>query len=393
MKKLFTVLSFLLVGGMLFGLGCGTTNQASPSPNAISQYDITGTLQGKIMDAVTGDPIGGSNLKMYLIQGTSNRGPSSLVTDINSPLAGNYAFSGIPVDLNTGEARFRVVVSKPGYQDFEADVELSAAVVPGTNYIVDKTINMIGDIYLYPLGSTAGNFNVYVYDPNGVPIPNASVLLQQNVSNNNQTSIASSDILNATGGLYSSLNATTDATGLATFTGGTLTLGGAYNIVVPSLTFSGVQLQTYISGFYNIGTNAATQTVGMSFAYDLLYAVSVSNSVPGIVTASGVLTIVFNQPVIIDTTLFTAALSGGSGGVLGAPAVTATLSTDGLTLTLTPNITTAPTAKGASITYGYTGGAIRLLNSQLSSGLTLFGTLVNITTGNAVGGTVQLLSF
>jgi hypothetical protein len=197
------------------------------------------------------------------------------------------------------------------------------------------------------------------------------------------------------------LNATTNAAGLATFTSGTLTLGGNYNAVVPGMTFNGEQLRTSTSAPFFVGTNSTDQVVNMAAATGapILFAVSASNAIIGTITPSGVLTIVFNQPVIIDTTAFTAALSGGSGGVLGVPAVTATLSADGMTLTLTPNITTAPTAKGASITYGYTGnvgfgaGVIGLKNAQQSSGVTLFGTLVDITTGNTVSGNVQLLSY
>lgn len=398
MKKLFILLSFLLAGGMLFG--CGTTNQASPSPNELQYYNIKGSLQGKIMDAITGDPIGGSNLKVYLIQGSSTRGPNALVTDTNSPLCGNYAFSNIPADVNTGEIRYRVVVYKPGYQQFEGDVELQAAVNNTTNApIVDNAYNMIGDIYLYPEGTDPADFNVYVYDPTGLPIPNATVHLKQDVINNFSTVPAiSADRLAPTGGLYSSLVATTDATGLATFTSGTLVLGGFYYLQVASLTFNGEIL--------NDPTFPATPGVviiaGLMPAYfpvhmvpgamPLLYVVTASNSVPSAITPSGVLTLTFNQPVMIDTTLFTAALSGGSGGTLGAPAVNATLSADGLTLTLTPNFTANVTAAGATITYGYT-GIVRLQNNQTVTFPGIFGTLTNAQTMGTVNGVVLLLGY
>lgn len=403
MKKLFMVLSLLLVAGML--ANCGSTNTTNTaSTTSLQQYNITGSLQGKIMDAVTGAAIGGSDLKVWLIQGTSIRTPNTLIADSNNPLVGNYAFNNIPADINTGDIRYKVVVAKPGYQGFEADVELLASIEPGN--IVDGVYNKIGNIYLYPLGSSAGDVNVYVYDPNGLPIPGARVLLLQNVTNNRPNAIISNypnpDRLVPEAGLYPELNATTNAAGLATFTSGTLTLGGSYTVTVQAMTFNGEQLQTNnASPYFIVGTASTDRVVNMAVATGapLLFAASASNAIPGTITASGVLTIVFNQPVILDTAAFTAALSGGSGGVLGAPAVTAALSADGMTLTLTPNITTAPTAKGASITYGYTGnvgfgvGVIGLKNAQVSSGLTLFGTLTDITTGNAVSGTIQLLSY
>jgi hypothetical protein len=395
MKKLFMVLSFLLVGGMLFG--CGTTNEASAPDNTLQKYNITGSLQGKIMDAVTGAGIGGSDLKVFLIQGTSDRTPNKLITNPNDPLVGEYAFSGIPVDINTGEIIYRVAAIKPGYQLFEADVELSAVINLTNNTVIDNVYNKIGDIYLYPLGSTAGDVSVYVYDPNGLPIPNATVFLKQNVTNNNIIA-NTGDRLNPTAGLYPELNATTNAAGLATFTSGTLTLGGNYNAVVPGMTFNGEQLRTSTSAPFFVGTNSTDQVVNMTAATGapILFAVSASNSVPGTITPSGVLTITFNQPIILSTATFNVALSGGSGGVLGSPTVTGVLSNGNTTLTLTPNITTAPTAKGAFLIYTY-GGTIYLQNSQEPTTFTLFtGTpsdVKNITTNAAVSGLVQLTSY
>jgi hypothetical protein len=398
MKQFIFIVSVLLVGGLLWG--CGSTSSTNnPNANALQYYNITGSLQGKIMDAITGDPVGGSNLKVYLIQGSSVRGPSMLITDPNNPLCGNYAFSGIPADVNTGEIRYRVVVSKQGYQDFEGDVELQATVNNTTNApIVDNQYNMIGDIYLYPEGSSPANLNVYVYDPTGLPISNATVHLKQNVINNFTITPVSGDRLAPMAGLYSSLDATTNAQGLATFTSGTLVLGGAYYLQVASLTFNGEILndRTFpiLPGMpIQVGIFPATFAVHMvPSAMPLLYVVTASNSVPSVINPSGVLTLTFNQPVMIDTTLFTAALSGGSGGTLGTPAVNATLSADGMTLTLTPNFTANATAAGATITYGYT-GIVRLQNNQTVTFPGIFGSLQNAQTMAVVNGTVLLVGF
>ena len=396
MKKVLFVLSLVLAGGMLWG--CGSTSTTNnPNTNGLQYYNITGSIQGKIMDAITGDPVSGSNLKVYLIQGTSVRGPNMLVTDPKNPLCGDYAFSGIPADINTGEIRYRVVVSKPGYQPFEGDVELQATVNNTTNApIVDNQYNMIGDIYLYPLGSVAGNVSIYVTDPNGLPIPNATVNLKQDVTNAAPTTNPnpSGDILIPSVGLYPSLQAATDAQGLATFTGGTLTIGGLYFAQVSSLTFNGELLRDpTIPGPgvpILVGLMPPTVNIQMVANPASLYVVSASNSVSSIPSASGTLTITFNQPVIIDTTLFTAALSGGSGGVLGAPAVNATLSANGMTLTLTPNFTTNPTAQGATITYGYA-GLVRL-QSATNSTFNLFA-LFNAQTGAVVSSSVLLIGY
>ena len=397
MKKLFIILSVVLAGGMLWG--CGSTSSTNnPNTNALQYYNVTGSLQGKIMDAITGDPVGGSNLKVYLIQGTSVRGPNLLVTDPNNPLCGNYAFSGIPADVNTGEIRYRVVVSKQGYQDFEGDVELQASINGTTGApVVDNQYNMIGDIYLYPLGSVAGNLSVYVTDPNNLPVPNATVNLKQDVVNFGPLPTTnpnpSGDMLLPSVGLYPSLQATTNAQGLATFTGGTLTIGGLYFAQVSSLTFNNELLRDPTIPGPGIpimaGLMPPTVHIQMIANPASLYVVSASNSVPSKVIASGTLTIVFNQPVIIDTTLFTSALSAGSGGLPANPTVTATLSADGLTLTLTPSFTTNPTANGATITYTYTG--LVKLQSNSSSTFNLF-TLFNAQTGAAVSNSVLLIT-
>ena len=398
MKKVLFVLSLVLAGGMLWG--CGSTSTTNnPNTNGLQYYNITGSIQGKIMDAITGAPVSGSNLKVYLIQGSSVRGPNTLITDPKSPLCGDYAFSNIPADVNTGEIRYRIAVAKPGYQPFEGDVELQATINNTTNApVVDNQYNMIGDVYLYPEGSAPADLTVYVYDPTGLAIPNATVNLKQDVTNNFTTVPVSGDRLAQMGGLYPSLQATTNAQGLATFTSGTLVLGGAYDLQVASLTFNGEILNDPTfpgsSGIpLQIGIFPASFAVHMiPAAMPPLYVVTATNSVPSTITASGVLTITFNQPVMIDTTLFTAALSGGSGGVLGAPAVNAALSANGMTLTLTPNFTTNPTAAGATITYGYT-GIVRLQNNQLVTFPGIFGVLQNAQTMAAVNGTVLLIGY
>src|SRR3990172_3026156 len=220
MKKLFVVLGLLLVVTMLF-VGCkGKTDNSSITNSQLppQDYNKTGTLQGKIMDAVTGDPLGDSDLKVWLIQGTDNRGPSKLITDINDPLVGEYAFSGIPVSFDFNDnACFMVIVVKSGYKQFEAEICMGSSYTSndtGDLLVIDNVTNMIGNIYLFPLGTTAGDISVYVYHPNGAAVANATVLLKQNASNNNITA-NTGNRLNPASGLYSSLTTTTDAAGLA----------------------------------------------------------------------------------------------------------------------------------------------------------------------------------
>ncbi len=399
MKKLALLLSLALIAGMFADCGSkNTTNTAAT--NTIQYYNVTGTLQGRIMDAVTGAPIGGSDLKVFLIQGTSDRSPNKLITSVSDPLVGEYAFSGIPAEIYNGDITFEVVVVKPGYQGFEADVHLNADSswfyygIP----LVDNTINFIKNIYLFPLGTAPGDANIYVYDPNGLPIPNAEVMLEQNVNNNTATALRGDTLYPATG-LYPNLMATTNASGLATFTAGSLTLGGYYNIAVPALTFNGEYLQTFISapGFV-VGTDSSTQYVYMSTvnALNTLYVVSASNQAPGTITPSGVLTITFSQPITVSTGTFGVALSNGGTGAV-APTTSAVISNNDTTLTITPIFTTAvpSTQVDAYITYSF-GGTIILKNSQTPTTYTMFigfNAVQDIATGGNVNNVVQLTSY
>lgn len=415
MKNLLVFLGLFVFMGMLSG--CSDTKNTTTTASNTSLQDLnkTGTLQGTIYDAVTGDRIGGSDLQIFLIQGSSNRGPDKLNTGSTDPLVGEYAFNNIPVtfadytyaypyNMNT---TYKVVAIKPGYQRFEAEftlegtfpVDYNGEPVPG---IVEAVYGRIGNIYLFPLGTASGDVNIYVYDETtGTPIPNAVVYLNQDTKNNSPlvkanslyyNTDSSTDRLFDTTGLIASLTATTDTAGKATFASATLTIGGRYQVVVPGVSFQGEQLATNNTNTINIGTDAQTRVINMTVIGNTLYAVSASNQVPGTITANGVLTVTFSQPIILSPadTFTVTMFDSNAVGVVTSP-LTGVLDATQTILTLTPAITTAPTGPGSFIRYAYP-GTIFLKNSQTDSGLTLFSNLVNITTGDDVSGDVQLLT-
>lgn len=418
MKKIFIMLSLLFIAVMLFGCqgktDNSTFNQTTLPPQ---EYNKTFTLQGKIMDAVTGAPIGNDatgTVTMFLIQGDADRGPTKLHTDPNDPLVGEYSFSGIPADLSTapGEAVFKVVVSRQGYQDFAANINFDAGNPGGFGAFANNgTLNMIGNIYLFPIGSAPGDVQITVLSDHLVPVPNATVLLQQDVFNNGAVAITSSNNgvdtnrLVAAGGLNTSMTATTDANGVATFSGANLVLGGSYIAAAQAINFQGDQLATTKTAAFIIGTNSSTRTINMT-GITTFFATSASNQVPGTITPSGALSVTFNEPIALSTTFFTATLNSVVTGTVTSPVV-AVLSNNNQTITLTPTFTANPTGAGASISYSYPGGeTIILQNTQTVAqcndpilGLapcTLFSggprDVVNSFTGNPVSGTVQLIA-
>lgn len=365
MKKLFVVLGLLLIGTMLF-IGCGKTDNSATTQNVLPPQDFnkTGTLQGKIIDATTGAALGNdadSELKIWLIQGTDDRGPSKLINDKNNPLCGEYAFSGIPVQFYAGDIAYKVVVIKNGYQRFEsADITFNV-VSATTTTILDTTYNWVKNIYLFPVGATAAAANVYVVNPANRPVPGATVMLGQNIASNiTFTASGETDRLGAAAGLITNLSATTDAAGMAAFAGSSLVLNGLYTPVVLPILFDGQQLVQQTGTAFYIGVDNPNQYiqmipgVGSNGAY--LY-ITASNNLAKPLITTGVLTMTFNRKIALASGSTTTNLCTADNGLIGnavfsSPSVTATISSpDGLTLTLTPIITTASTLAGSSIVF------------------------------------------
>lgn len=342
----------LALAGLLLASACSSSSD--------KWYNGTYTLQGVIADAVTGSRIGGGDLQVFLVQGSEVRGPTRLVTDTNDPLLGEYAFAGIPHSLWEGDSTFKVVVIKPGYQRFESEIDFTGYEGEGAEDTIDKFFNRIGNVYLFPVGASAPTYTFQVVY-NGKPVPNATVLLDP-ITNSNDPAFAG-NYLPATTGYVQSLQGTTGADGKVTFAGTTLALGGAYAVEVLPVVFqdsagTSVQLGAKAAGSLGVGFNDAAQMISLDDlvpADASLYIASASNRAQGQITPSGELVITFNAPVVlVNTAAITASLSVGSTGVLATPPATASLTADGLTLTLAPSWTTAPasTDENQTITYG-----------------------------------------
>jgi hypothetical protein len=403
-KRTTTVcLSIFIVCAFL--VGCkGINFPTSPCTNC---QDYT-TLQGTIMDAITGERLGGTDMEIYLIQGGITRTPTTFNTGVKlkgflnrkdnstATLMGEYSFTDIPSETtyyddsnsqplpgedpdqeNTRE--YKIVVKKPGFQEFNGIVEF------------DDEANVIGNIYLFPVGYNTPDYTfTIVCADGGKPVPNATVLFQPQAANNDM--ITSDDhVLKPSSGYLPSLQAKSDANGMVTFQGSQLALGARYALTVLPIKFEGITLGLNEYGTFDIGYTAS-YNVDMIYLDDLedydygLYVTEISNSAYDTVDSTGALTITFNRAVTLGTrpapaTANFGATSTSPTGVLDATApVTAVLSTDGLTLTLTPVWTTVPAATdyGTSITYlngtgylsvaGYPGSEIHLTDLQDAAG-------------------------
>jgi hypothetical protein len=378
MKKSLVLISCLLLSAAVLLAGVGCINN-SITEDGFVRY---GSYMGTIFNAITGEPIGGDNLEVYLIQGTDKDKADKLVKDTDDDFVGDYAFKDVAFGVNPGDLDFRIVVLNEGYQRFEAIVSLAAGLVVGNgglNTVGDidsvysnEKLNFIGNIYLYPLDTSPGDLTVTVRDPQGDPVSGATVLLKQDALNNAATAITGTALAPVTG-LHPSLSGTSDASGVVTFSGDELVLGGSYILTAEAITLAdGQELQTKTNANFVVGVNTLNQTVNMAAATGSALALVSRSNQNGVVASNGVLTMTFNQPISLDTTAgkFTAVLANTTAVLDVTTPVTAALSNGNKTLTITPNFTTNPatTDNGATITYAYNGSDIVTTNNGVDTG-------------------------
>lgn len=379
MKGIAIILSVFMVAGFMFACDTGDdTDTISNNNQQNNEFDEMATVQGTVFDATTGERLAGDvleSLDITMIMGTSYKSPAMLKnngSDTETVFDGDFAFTNVPVTM-WDLASYRIVATADGYQQFEGYFSLDTdGYYPtadedgsdGNNNTIDTVYNFIGNVYLFPLGATAPEINVYVYFDQE-PVAGATVQLEQLIGSN----LAITNTINAwspDSGLLPSLSATTDATGLATFAGSSLVLGGEYDIDVLPIVYEGVQLSLTDGANITVGTDTHTVAVSMS---DLepgnddegLYVTDASNYDADDLQSDGVLTVEFNRSVwLVDADAPTATFTTSDGvsdpagsGALEADSVTATMSADGKTLTLTPNFNPSPDADDADSQVNY----------------------------------------
>jgi len=356
-----------------------------------------------VYDALTGAPIDSAALAsgVVLYEGATKVQAVAL----DSTRAGAVVFNDVPADYFAGNKVYPIVANVAGYQAYQGEVHFTTnrggSTSTGPDVLEDDLYAQVGYIRLWPVGFHAPDYTFTVLF-NGKPVPNAAVQFRPDDddsygegSGNNQND----DVIEATyGGMIPAVSGTTDASGNVTFAGASLMLGAYYYVDVAPVVFEGVQLAAYSDGWYQVGNSDATQVLSLTNLDSIpggnaygLYVKSISNSVDGQVDATGTLTIVFSRPVVLHTsaTLLFGASETSPVGVLATPPVSATLSSDGLTLTLTPSSWSTPPGAGetnTSITYN-DGTAFLTVVGYPADAFTVFG-LSSV--DGVISGTVQL---
>ncbi len=334
-KLFLTALISIVLSACSFDFDDDDSSSSSPKV-------ITSTLQGTVFDAVTGERITDKSLKVTLVQGKSYRNAS--VKTGSSDFAGDYALSSIPTSVNSN-LTYRIDIRVDGYQRLQAAINFNAAATEEINP------NLLGNVYLFPLGLTAPDQTVTVLF-NNEPVEGATVLLQPTTSTNVLTSDSSNILQAASDGFLGANSAVTDVNGNAVFAGANLALGGSYNIDVLPAVHEGTQLAQTTGTTVVIGTSTVMQTVNLT---DLapgndngLYILSASNSDNNTVDSNGQLVLVFSREItLVHESITQASLVGATTATLDNTTVpdttvTVSLAADNITLTLTPNFTVAP---------------------------------------------------
>jgi len=425
----------------LVAAGCGGNSNS----NSYTTYtsSVTGTLQGELIDATTGLPITldltskDTKDSFILIQGTNERAPNKLNT--TSGVAGEYAFTNIPVTAgwvngqpSSPTAEFKIVINKAGYQPFEAEFAFSGNyAVTSSGVMADAVYNKIGNIYLFPMGSTAADYPVTV-KYNNKAVSGATVELVQLAGNNNAAISASiqagatnfglSDGFNSnrllpSSGLYPVLTGTTDDKGVATFASAQLVLGGQYAVVVlpgkpsnandanvPLLRTDGV---TFTEGTAAVGQVIVQKDGTVAANQAGLFVASASNQTAGVLSADGSLTITFNRPVTLNNATsvglgFDASVTRDNPSATASTVaslnansqntrtVTATLASNGLSLVLTPSWFQTPASSDFDLQITYVDGTATV--SPVGQPELTFGIFsqLKLADGSAVSGAVNI---
>ena len=286
---------------------------------------------------------------------------------------GDYAFANIPSAdiLNEGGGEddfigddihpneYRITVIKDGFQRFEG--VLGYIALSGRD-------NVIKNIYLFPEGYLLPCYN-FTALYNGKPVPGVTIsavpyaLLNAGIIATDKwmAALLSDNYFFPAPGLLPSIPKTTDANGKVSFCptdDSALAAGASYIISTSNVTFEGVnlvpQFQILIAGYSDtdrvFDLFDRTDT-GNDYG---LYATA-SNAVDDQVDATGTLTLLFNRPVTL-TGKFGATTNSVAGVLDAVDPVTATLSADGLTLTLVPKWTVEPGAAETDIFVYYNNG-------------------------------------
>ncbi|MCX6118420.1 MAG: hypothetical protein NT027_12825 [Proteobacteria bacterium] len=412
-----------LVGQLCLGLivvqsGCGALSKKETDTIGVgipASQGTTGCVVGSVYNGLTGDPIA-----VRAFDGT--QGVSVLVRDshygaqpVNGASArelsdGFYSVCGIPADED-----YPLFVRQEGFQPFTGTIHIDSTQTPKgpaiETHLFKSAPSYEANIVLYPVGTRTQDL-VFSVIYAGAPVKGALVELRPtgrnalDKANTNSAEVGlTSRVLAPRDIRLSTLSATSDDNGNATFSKDDLVLGGIYNYVVlppEALTTASTEIDTTGSVIVGLQASGAGrnpyryQVILKPMAADLAMLQTSASSQS--TSLDGSVSMVFNRPIEIVTQpdAITATLSNAVDAELvteipgnrTSDSVEVILSSDQTVLKLIPKFRVAPVAaREPALAVNFSGLQVRPAAAPMNikilpvagSTIKLFGAEVNPT--------------
>lgn len=290
-----------------------------------------------------------------LVQGSFKRAQPCGQGDINTsnkiPADGCYRIEGVPTDTDVP-----IFAQFDGFEPFHGTTRIVTNAVTTTD-LIDTDPQKVGNIMMWPVGfSEDYSFNVVASSSAGSnrPVANAQVNCQADPTTNS-FSTGGTDFIQPEQTTLGTVQATTDANGMATIPGAQLVNGSNYHCdVFTTDEFENRTAQGTVN--FTAGVTEPTLLVSLTLGGNgnIIYAVRANNDDPNaLLGATASLIVTLNRPIEIipgsedcQKATINAPDSNGNGNTppalptnvannTASETVTTSVSADGLTLTIT----------------------------------------------------------
>lgn len=245
----------------------GCTGVGLPEPGDRPLFDNgVNVFEAQVIDGQTGAPIPGATVSVQV-------GRHELAAE---SVDGFFTVYGIPYGT------FRVLASAEGYGRFVAMKSFTNSSIFASLIDRDPLVYYFNNIVMYPTGDVPADVTIAVYDgADGTPVVDATVAASLDSLS---TLVNITDVLAPRVGLLpTTLLATTDASGRATFTVDSLIMGAVYSIdVFGALDANGVYLVPATNRTVRIGYDVQEVAVFLSRPFLTPVALLVNNEDPGL---------------------------------------------------------------------------------------------------------------
>ena len=355
---------------------CGKTNSKGndvqvSKDNLVQPAEATGCIQGLVINGLTGDRVDlpaadqstGAGIMVRVRDQLIGGASMAVKHDKNPLMKGEYSLCNVPL-----EDDFPLYVNVDGYQPFAATIHIASSIAERSakaNADIQKPLpTSVYNIRIYPVGTETQDLKVHVLYA-ATPVKGATVQLIPSDKNY----LDRGAFLAPSNGALLTQSATTDDSGVATFSAAKLALGGVYDYVVipPAGT---ARTATRVAGGLTVGLLAArgdhdayTLDINLDDTSPTLKVVSESREP----NTAGSKTCVFNRPVALVsgssdgifahlTGAVSASLMPNVPGNDASETVSVALAADGYSITLTPVWNkSADLTKEPGISVSYTG--------------------------------------